>query len=252
MQEPTTRRQRRTRVTGLALIGLGAAAAASAFVSSPAAAWEGSCFDFASPDRPWTELRVDMGDTNPVEIAGAGQSFSDGTLTVTISGAQALAGTGPLTTGNVGSVAFSASPGVDAAYVRAGGYDDQMYLYHPPSPATSGTGLRSTSGTTAIDWLALCYSPTTPVQETTTTTTTTTAAPTTAAPTTTAAAVLPEVVTAPPTTPAPQVLAEVQTAPELAFTGSSSRGVVFVGSLLVSAGLALLAGERIVARRSAR
>jgi hypothetical protein len=216
-----------------------------------ASAWEGSCFDYASPDRPWTELVVDVGGADVASLAASGLTVSDGTVSITVSNPQPADVALPVGPGNIGSLDFTASPGVDAVYVRASGFDDQFYRYHPPAPATSGTGLRSTSGTTSIDWLSFCYAESQPA-ETTTTTTTTTAAPPVSPPT--SVAVAPEVTTAPtapPTTaPSVAVLPQVETAPELAFTGRDSRGPVAVGLAFVASGLAMIVFSRRTARRS--
>jgi hypothetical protein len=235
------RSMRRTAAMGL--MGLGVACFVPVVAADRASAWVGSCFDYAPEGRPWTEMVVRIDTADLTQLTGAGQSFSDGSLTVTLSGPTPADGALPLSTTNVGSVDFSAIPGVDAAYVRAGAFDDLMYTYYPPSPVTSGTGLQSASGTTPIEWVSFCY---VPVSSQATTTTTTTTPSTTAAP-----IVAPEVTRAPPTSAAPaQVLGQVETAPTLAFTGAGSTTLLVSGVTLLVSGAALLAVSRRTEQRA--
>jgi hypothetical protein len=228
----TKRSMRRS--LGPVLGGFGTATVALAFVlawqAPHAAAWEGSCFDSAPTDRSWTELVVPIRSSDIDALRGVGQTFSDGSLSVTITNPIPADASAALTADNVGAVDFSATPGVDAVYVRAGAFDDRLYQYYPPAPVQAGQGLTSLATTVPIDWLSFCYVP----SEVAATTTTTTTAP---APTTTVTVAPAAEVVAPVTsTVAPTVLAQTETAPTLAFTGRSSEPLLFLGAALIASG----------------
>ena len=238
---------------GVAMLSLGVASLALGAFSGGASAWEGSCYDYAPTPGAWSELRVAMPDTDIAQLSGQGQQFSDGVLAVVLSGATKADDTAPLAVDNVGSLDFSATPGVAAVYVRAGGAADKVYLYDQPT--TAGAALHAADATTPVEWVTFCYVPatteaTTSTTSTTTSTTTTTLAPsTTLAPTTTAA---PQVVVQVTTTAPTEVLGEqLQRAPlpELAFTGRNSTRFLVLGVVLVLAGADVTLADRLVPRR---
>ena len=196
-------------------------------------------------------LRITKADTDAAQIAGAGQSFGDGTLAVVLSGAVAP-DDAPLTTDNIASIDFTAMPGVEAVSVRAGIETDEIVIYREPT--TSGTGLRATDGTTPIEWLTFCYAPgTQPTTSTSTTSTTTSSTSTTStttstlATTTTAAPQVIDVTTTAPTAVLGQQIERV-TQPELALTGTNSFRLVFLGAVLIIIGLALTVTNHLTAR----
>src|SRR5207342_241415 len=114
----------------------------------------------------------ELPDTDIAQIAAGGQTFDDGTLTVVLSGATAADEANPLAVTNVGSIDFTASPGVAAVYLRAGVTADKVYLYDEPT--TAGSALSAADGTTPIEWLTFCYAAEVPGTTTSTTTTSTT------------------------------------------------------------------------------
>jgi hypothetical protein len=243
---------------------VGALCLLPAVLSSPASAWEGSCYDWAKPGQQWTEFKVDMTSTDVAKIGGAGQGFTDNSLWVTLSGAQPADVAKPLSTGNVGTLSFKSSRPVDAVYVRAGHANDRVYLFQPPYPKADNGQLTSQNGTTPIEHVTFCYEQPPATTSTTTSTSvapTSTTAPTTTvpvattapAPTTTRVEVAPNVQTSPSTTVATEVLAAHQTAPvqaqaaqgQLAFTGTRAFPLVLIGGSLLVLGLALVVIERL-------
>jgi hypothetical protein len=185
-------------------------------------------------------------------VNGPGQPSNDGVLTVVLSGATAADNSAPLTVDNIGTIDFTADPGVAAAYVRAGETADKIYLYDKAT--TAGTALSSADGTTPIEWLTFCYA--TP----TSTTTTATSTSTTIAPTTTTAAtststssstttlsttsttVLQQVVDVTTTVPTAVLGEQVErlVQPQLALTGANSSRLLVIGTALVLTGGALM------------
>src|SRR5438045_3210833 len=121
-------------------MGLGALLSAMGVFASGSAAWQGSCYDNAPTPGAWSEFRVELPGADVSKLAGVGEAFTDGVLEVTLSGAGKADSAAPLTSANVGSIDFTANPGVAAVYVGAGGTADKLYLYH--SATTTGTALR--------------------------------------------------------------------------------------------------------------
>ena len=157
----------------------------------------------------------------------------------------------------MGSIDFTANPGVDAVYVRAGITADKIYLYDEAT--TADTALRALDGVTPIEWLTFCYA--TETQDTTTSTTSSTSSTTS---TTTSTSTT--TTTVPPTssTTAPQQVIEVTTTvptavlgqqvervvqPQLALTGVNSSRLLLLGAILVLAGLAITLADHFAAPR---
>lgn len=239
------------------MMAIGALCLLPAVLSSPASAWEGSCYDWAKPGQQWTEFKIEMSSTDAAKLAGAGQSFTDNTLSVTLSGAQPADVSKPVSTANVGSVTFKSSQPVDAVYVRAGIQNDRVYLFQPPYPKADTGVLTSQNGSTPIEHVTFCYEKP-PVSTTTSTTTTAVAPSSTKAPTTTIAATTTTKVEVAPavestTTVPTEVLGAEVTAPvqaqavqgQLAFTGTRAFPLVLVGGSLLVLGLLLVLVERL-------
>lgn len=250
----TTVKHRSSRL-GIGLLCLGMASLALGAFSSGASAWEGSCYDYAPSPGAWSEFRVELALADIALITGAGQPYNDGVLTVVLSGATAADDESPLDVTNVGSIDFTATPGVAAVYVRAGVRADKVYLYDEVT--TAGTALRAADGTTPIEWLTFCYATqaeattttTVPTTSSTTTTSTTTSTTTTTMATTssgTAPQQVIEVTTTAPTAVLGEQLERVAQ-PQLAFTGANSSRLLLLGALLVLAGFALTLVDHIAA-----
>jgi hypothetical protein len=241
--------KRRTSRFGVGLLCLGMASLSLGAFSSGASAWEGSCYDYAPSPGAWSEFRVELADADIAMLTGAGQPYNDGALTVVLSGATAADDEQELTVTNVGSIDFTATPGVAAVYVRAGITADKVYLYDHDT--TAGTALRSEDGVTPIEWLTFCYAPqteTTTTSTTSTTTTTSTSTTTTTLPTTTSSTAPQQVIEVTTTTAPTAVLGETierVAQPELAFTGAHSTRLLFLGAVLVLAGLAITLVDRL-------
>jgi hypothetical protein len=236
---------------GLGLLCVGVVSLALGVLSRATSAWEGSCYDEMPAAGAWSEFRIELADLDIDFLTGSGQPSNNGALTVVLSGATAADVSAPLTVANVGSIDFTAEPGVAAVYVRAGETADNIYRYD--APATEGTALRSADGTTPIEWLTFCYATPTATTSTTTTiaSTSTTTAPTTTVPTTrttttststtntTVQQLVVEVTTTVPTAVlGEQVERVVQ--PQLALTGANSSRLLVFGVVLVLAGCAMM------------
>jgi len=199
-------------------------------------------------DPGWSGWKIDP----PAEVSAAGP------LGVTVAN---------LRNGDDGSVSFdwSSEKPVAAVYVKSGVSASRLYLYDPPTAATSGTGLTTTGGK-QISHITFCYKPGGPTTTTTTTepsTTTSTTEPSTTTtsttePSTTTSTTEPSTTTSSsaatttspvtPTTPSAQVLGVTQVAaPEgvLPATGAWIGLPMLVGGILLGMGGALsLAGHR--------
>jgi hypothetical protein len=172
----------------IAIVVFGALAALAAkvdpeFISDTA---NQTCSDFARAGQSWIEKKVDP---------PANGTFTDGTLTVTITGYDTK------------TFNWSSNIGVDAVYVKAGNAGSYLYRYDDPTNAsapgeqTSDTGLTTPGeGTTnQISHIAFCYdvestptpTPTPTPTETATPTPTPTVTPTETATPTESPSVLP-------------------------------------------------------------
>ena len=240
--------RRRRRPFGIGLLSLGLVSLGFGAVAGGAHAWEGSCYDYAPTPGAWTEFRVELPDADLARLTGEGQSFTDGSLTVVLSGATAADESTPLTLTNVGSVDFTANPGVAAVYVRTDVTTDNVYIYD--DAVTAGFALSGTDRTTPIEWLTFCYVPGLPsATSTSTSTTTTTTTTTTTMPPTSSTA--PELVVEVTTTVPTEVLGEQieRVPPELARTGTNSSRLLFLGTTLMFAGFVMMVADRRTIRR---
>ncbi|MEO8694729.1 MAG: hypothetical protein ABI658_14485 [Acidimicrobiales bacterium] len=245
--------KRRTSRFGIGLLCLGMTALSLGAFSSGASAWEGSCYDYAPSPGAWSEFRVELANADIAMITGAGQPSNDGVLTVVLSGATAANGEQEFTVDNVGSIDFTASPGVAAVYVRAGVTADKVYLYDHDT--TAGTALSSQDGTTPIEWLTFCYAPETQTTTTSTTTTlptttsTTTSTTTTTLATTTSSTAPQQVIEVSTTVPTAVLGEQIERVPQpaLAFTGAHTSRLLFLGVVLMLAGLAITLVDRFAA-----
>lgn len=119
-----------------------AASVTPEFIEGPQNA---SCTDFARPGQTWTELKVDP---------NADGVYTDGTLTVTISG-----------TTDDKTFNWSSTVGVDAVFVKAGSAGSYLYRYDDPTSGvdpgeqTGDTGLTSpgAGATNQISHISICY-----------------------------------------------------------------------------------------------
>jgi hypothetical protein len=226
------------RKIGVGIAGAGMVFVAAGVFATGASGGEQGTERLVCESSSFTVLWPGPGFENTAAVStAAGQSFSDGGITVTLSNAAPIAGhdLGILT---IGELDFETSLPVDAVEVRLwqaqGEYDFDTVTYDPAvtsghieSPEGSHPGL----GQAPVKGLVFCYEK---VPATTTTTTTTTIA------------VLPDQIvattTVAPATVAPvEVLPQVVTAPEqIAFTGSTSGPLVMIGVVLVLLGLSLV------------
>jgi hypothetical protein len=103
-----------------------------------------TCSDFAEQfGGTWTEFKLQ-------DASLANGTYSDGTLTVTISNFT------PSNSGTPGSFDWSSNIGVDAVFVKAGSDKHNLYVYNPE--ATSDTGLGPQAGTgNGISHISFCY-----------------------------------------------------------------------------------------------
>jgi hypothetical protein len=120
------------------LVGMAGAASAASVTPTPISSGNPTCSDFNSG---WTELKVE----NP----GNG-TFTDGTLTVTISNFQNSS------SGTPGSFDWSSNIGVDAVLVKAGSDKHNLYVYNPESTGDTGLGPQAGEGN-GISHLSFCY-----------------------------------------------------------------------------------------------
>ena len=239
---------------GFGLLCVGVVSLALGVLSSKTSAWEGSCYDESPTPGAWSEFRIELVDLDIDFLTGSGQPSNNGVLTVVLSGATAADDSAPLTVANIGSIDFTAVPGVAAVYVRAGETADKIYLYREPT--TAGTALSSSDGTTPIEWLTFCYATPTPIATTSTSTSTTASTTTTSSTTTTT---VPTTTTTSSTTAPQQQVVEVTTAvptavlgeqvervvqPQLALSGTNSSRLVVLGALLVLAGFVVTLVDR--------
>jgi hypothetical protein len=98
-----------------------------------------TCGELQGAGQNWSELKVDPNQNG---------TFSDGTLTVTITN-----------TSNDKTFDWSSNIGVDAVFVKAGSAGSNLYVYDPPSESTGDDALTSPgAGTTnQISHIAFCY-----------------------------------------------------------------------------------------------
>ena len=94
------------------------------------------CADLEGEGQDWTEFKRDP---------NADGTFSDGTLTVTITHTQPDK-----------VFSWSSNIGVDAVFVKGGESGNGFYLYDPPQEKTSDTGL-TTPGQNTISHISFCY-----------------------------------------------------------------------------------------------
>jgi hypothetical protein len=231
---------------GTAIAALGVAViAAGVFVGGAAAQSEEGQQEPERLECPSSSFTINWADVQLDAITSAtGQTFSDGTFTITLANAEAIPGD-PLDLLHIGSMDFTASPAITAAELQLwqapGDYAFVSESFDPA--AASGTFVSppdSLGGETQapIKGFVLCY-PKLVVTTTTAAPTTTSVAPeqiivttTTAAPTTT-------------TVPEVAVLPQVETAPQIAFTGSTSGPLVIFGATLLLLGLSLVGIDRL-------
>ena len=109
-------------VMGLFLVNslAGAASVTPEFFPGPS---NQTCSELEGMGQSWTELKVDPNEDGV---------YSDGVLTVTISG-----------TTDDKTFNWSSNIGVDSVYVKAGNGGSYLYRYDPPSEATGDTNLTS-------------------------------------------------------------------------------------------------------------
>jgi hypothetical protein len=226
------------------LLAIGTLTLALSVFSAGASAWEGSCYDYAPHPGAWQEFRIEMAGVDISQVTGGGQTFDDGSLRVVLSGAAASEGSA-VTTANIASIDFTATPGVDAVYVRAGITTDNILIY--AEPTTSGADLAATDRTTPIEWLTFCYSPETQPTTTTSTTTSTSTSTTTTTLATTTTTALQSVLDVSTTTAPTQVLGQQieRAQPELALTGARSAPLLVLGVVFIAAGIGIMVVNRV-------
>jgi hypothetical protein len=251
----------RTRL-GLGLAAVGLATTALGVAASPAQAWGESCLDHAPQGANWTELWVSLFDSNPGSWAASSRTFTDGTLSVTISDLRPTTPGGEINPYTIRSFDWSSNIGIDALTVNVWppGADPILFTYSPTQKGQSGNDVGAPSASNPSKYLSFCYdvgaapsttvtspttSPTTSVGATSIVRASSTVAPvTTVKAPTTSAAVLPTAVVATPTVPV-QVEGITETRPtELARTGRSTTPVALGGAAMVLVGIALICTER--------
>ena len=135
-----------TRLLAAATIGAGVLLAATTLAGAthvtpvllPGASMDGKrCSDLQGSGQAWTDLEVDPNRDG---------TFSDGTLTVSITHTQADK-----------VLSWSSNIGVDAVVVKAGQEGSYLYRYDPPAEATSDTGLTTPGSGNAISHVTFCY-----------------------------------------------------------------------------------------------
>jgi uncharacterized repeat protein (TIGR01451 family) len=94
-----------------------------------------------SPGASWTELKFDGGDLPAV---GSSATKSDSYVSVT------------LTRTGADTWSWTSTKGIDAVFVKSGASGSNLYLYDPPTEATSGSGL-TVPGQNATSHVAFCY-----------------------------------------------------------------------------------------------
>jgi hypothetical protein len=263
-----TKRRMSSRI-GMAITTVGVLLLTFGLFTGSAGAWEGSCYDSAPYPGAWTEMRAAIGDADFTMLTGAGQNYTDGKLSVVLSGPAVADISQPLSKTNVGSINFSANLDIEAVYIRAGRVNDVLKLYSPS--VLSDTGLHAKVSTAPIDWVTFCYNPqnnptttrgwgtttgstssttSTTTTSSTTSTTTTTTTTTTLAPTTVAGirqAILPESTVGPTTTTAipTEVLGVQVVRPQvLAFSGGHEKQWAMTGLAFMFFGVALMLVDR--------
>jgi hypothetical protein len=120
------------------LLGMAGAASAASVTPTPINSGNPTCGDF---NPGWTELKVDS--------PGNG-TFTDGTLTVTISNFQNPS------SGTPGSFDWSSNIGVDAVLVKAGSDKHNLYVYNPESTGDADLGPQAGAGN-GISHMSFCY-----------------------------------------------------------------------------------------------
>ncbi|HEU0235178.1 MAG TPA: hypothetical protein VFR14_01925 [Candidatus Limnocylindrales bacterium] len=130
-------------LAAVATFGPAPRAALGAVTVTPVISGNPTCASFAPTGSTWSEFRLQ-------DARLADGTYSDGTLTVTISGfAQSGSGT-------PGSFDWSSNVGVDAVFVKAGSDKHNLYRYAPE--ATSGEDLGPQAGKgNGISHISFCY-----------------------------------------------------------------------------------------------
>ena len=130
-------------LAAVATFGPAPRAALGAVTVTPVNSGNPTCASFAPIGTTWSELRLQ-------EARLADSTYTDGTLTVTISGfTQSASGTS-------GSFDWSSNIGVDAVFVKAGSDKHHLYRYEPE--ATSGADLSPQAGKgNGISHISFCY-----------------------------------------------------------------------------------------------
>src|SRR5919106_1643690 len=120
-------------------IAPGGVAAASVTPEFIAGSDNKTCTELQGAGQTWIELKVDP---------NADGTYSDGTLTVTISN-----------TTDDKTFDWSSNIGVDAVFVKAGTEGSYLYRYDPPAESTGDTNLTSPGAgvTNQISHIAFCY-----------------------------------------------------------------------------------------------
>ena len=121
------------------LAGTAGVAHAASVTPTPVNSGNPTCDDF---DASWTQLKVDGG-------LGNG-TFSDGTLSVTISNFQNSS------SGTPGSFDWSSNIGVDAVFVKAGNDKHNLFVYAPESTGDTNLGPQAGQGN-GISHISFCY-----------------------------------------------------------------------------------------------
>ena len=130
-------------LAAVATFGPAPRAALGAVTVKPVSSGNPTCASFAPAGSTWSELRLQN-----TQLADG--TYSDGALTVTISGFTQSASGAP------GSFDWSSNIGVDAVFVKAGNDKHNLYRYEPE--ATSGEDLGPQAGKgNGISHISFCY-----------------------------------------------------------------------------------------------
>jgi hypothetical protein len=243
----------RTRL-GFGLAALGIATTVIGFTAAPAQAWGESCLDHAPAGANWTELWVSLFDSNPGSWATSSKTFSDGTLTVTISDLKPTTPGGEINPYTIRSMDWSSNIGVDAliANMWPPGSDPLHFIFAPGPEMMSGNDVGAPDAEHPLKYLSFCYdvasvptttAPATTVAPTTSVDNTSIVRITTTVPTT-SASVMPTSIVGSTTVPV-EVEGVTETRPtELARTGRSTTPLALGGMAMVLIGIAMIGTER--------
>ena len=99
-----------------------------------------------APGASWSELKFDSGDLPTV---GDSATKSDSYVSVTLSRTGA------------DTWSWESSKGIDAVFVKSGASGSNLYVYDPPTEATSGSGL-TVPGQNGTSHVSFCYDEETP------------------------------------------------------------------------------------------